>query len=392
MSDSLLPPNRRRRVAIVWFDSVCPANPKDPLVNRSNAWRFIKLIKKNQPLVTVHKATSTSFSKRLEKRLLDWRRSGGGRVDESMWKVLDGYLHLRSEYKRYKDEISDIAICLLGAGEGARYARILAGMLHKLGLLHTTIAMRTAYLQYRSSDPEIIEECKEFHSFDVKVAFLGLWDCVGNVSFWPKKPFPYEIYNPSVEYVRHAVAADERRVDYIPALCSEDSADSTNVREVQFDGEHTDVAYARGTTLSDEPLAWMIQQFNERFPWVEFTTNVVPRPLPPPSDAAEASRNASVFRSSSVSSEFGSDDNNGDGQDVMWRFSTHRARPNDVSLLSTDAHLKKTEWLSELWPRVVTTSKGGEPRRRVIVNRGRKRDLDVYAIPPYEDAAGEQSA
>ncbi|KAL5531084.1 hypothetical protein ACEPAG_3960 [Sanghuangporus baumii] len=136
----------------------------------------------------------------------------------------------------------------------------------------------------------------------------------------------------------------------------------------------------------------MIQQFNERFPWVEFTTNVVPRPLPSPSDAAEASRNASVFRSSSVSSESGSDDNNGDGHAFMWIPATRRARRNDANLLSTDAHLKKTEWLSELWPRVVTTSKGGELRRRVIVNRGRKRDLDVYAIPRYEDVAGEQSA
>ncbi|KAG8674252.1 hypothetical protein FPOAC2_00258 [Fusarium poae] len=57
---------------------------------------------------------------------------------------------------------------------------------------------------------------------NIKVFFLGMWDCVNSVAVVEKNaPAPVEITG-TAKHVRHAVAVDERRVKFKPALLAQD--------------------------------------------------------------------------------------------------------------------------------------------------------------------------
>lgn len=80
---------------------------------------------------------------------------------------------------------------------------------------------------------------------NVKVYFLGLWDCVNSVAVFEKTPSIPVPCKGNATYVRHAVAVDERRVKFKPALLAQDvqSSGSTgeDIKEVWFPGCHGDV-------------------------------------------------------------------------------------------------------------------------------------------------------
>lgn len=81
---------------------------------------------------------------------------------------------------------------------------------------------------------------------NVKVYFLGLWDCVNSVAVLEHSPMPVPVKG-TTHYVRHAVAVDERRVKFNPALlaqdvrCAEEQASAEDIKEVWFPGCHGDV-------------------------------------------------------------------------------------------------------------------------------------------------------
>ena len=80
----------------------------------------------------------------------------------------------------------------------------------------------------------------------VKVHFLGLFDTVNSVGTFDV-PFEGTIKIPAVigtaEHVRHAVAIDERRVKFKPALLAQDKNEgmSEDIKEVWFPGNHGDI-------------------------------------------------------------------------------------------------------------------------------------------------------
>ncbi|KAF4123829.1 Uncharacterized alpha/beta hydrolase domain (DUF2235) [Geosmithia morbida] len=80
---------------------------------------------------------------------------------------------------------------------------------------------------------------------NVKVFFLGIWDCVNSVAVLEKKtPVPAPVRG-TADYIRHAVAIDERRVKFKPALFAQDvvaaNGDAEDIKEVWFPGGHSDV-------------------------------------------------------------------------------------------------------------------------------------------------------
>ncbi|KAK3360501.1 hypothetical protein B0T25DRAFT_578420 [Lasiosphaeria hispida] len=82
---------------------------------------------------------------------------------------------------------------------------------------------------------------------NIKVYFLGIWDCVSSVAVLERKaPKPVQV-NGTAQYVRHAVAVDERRVKFKAALLAQDirasalEHDSEDIKEVWFPGCHGDV-------------------------------------------------------------------------------------------------------------------------------------------------------
>ncbi|KAJ3549893.1 hypothetical protein NM208_g266 [Fusarium decemcellulare] len=131
---------------------------------------------------------------------------------------------------------------------------------------------------------------------NIKVFFLGIWDCVASVAVLERKaPIPVAVTG-TARHVRHAVAVDERRVKFKPALLAQDiknviknehiPVDAEDIKEVWFPGNHGDVGGGwpvldakdigiwksgkpKGASsdldddrlqMSDIPLEWMIRE------------------------------------------------------------------------------------------------------------------------------------
>ncbi|KAH9237114.1 hypothetical protein K456DRAFT_1781146, partial [Colletotrichum gloeosporioides 23] len=81
---------------------------------------------------------------------------------------------------------------------------------------------------------------------NVKVHFLGLWDCVNSVAVMEQNATKEVLVKGTARIIRHAVAVDERRVKFKAALFKQDEGkrknhDSEDVKEVWFPGNHGDV-------------------------------------------------------------------------------------------------------------------------------------------------------
>ncbi|KAF9872081.1 hypothetical protein CkaCkLH20_10418 [Colletotrichum karsti] len=83
---------------------------------------------------------------------------------------------------------------------------------------------------------------------NVKVHFLGLWDCVNSVSVMERKATREVLVHGTARIIRHAVAVDERRVKFKAALFEQDKKIQKkkkhyheDIKEVWFPGNHGDV-------------------------------------------------------------------------------------------------------------------------------------------------------
>ncbi|KPM35161.1 hypothetical protein AK830_g11416 [Neonectria ditissima] len=99
--------------------------------------------------------------------------------------------------------------------------------------------------------------CGEVEENNIKVYFLGIWDCVNSVAVLERKtPVPVPVMG-TADFVRHAVAVDERRVKFKAALLAQDIRGSTHshedIKEVWFPGCHGDVG-GGWPAEADEPL------------------------------------------------------------------------------------------------------------------------------------------
>lgn len=206
-------------------------------------------------------------------------------------------------------------IYIFGFSRGAYTARFLARMINEIGLLSkgNEEMIPFAYKSYQDYEISIPGNDKAEHSWtnvfkmsifankfkdkdehehwmegfketfcrsNVKTHFLGLFDTVNSVGYF-SLPFTKKTHLPAdvgnARYIRHAVAIDERRVKFKPALFHQDKLNSDeNVKEVYFPGNHGDIGggwEAVGDTkgpeaqdpvqLSDVTLHWMIRELQE---------------------------------------------------------------------------------------------------------------------------------
>ncbi|OTA61113.1 hypothetical protein K449DRAFT_423100 [Hypoxylon sp. EC38] len=92
---------------------------------------------------------------------------------------------------------------------------------------------------------EYTTHCGKPEETNIKVYFLGIWDCVNSVAILERKtPVPVPVKG-TAQFVRHAVAVDERRVKFKAALLAQDIRTShhnhEDIKEVWFPGCHGDV-------------------------------------------------------------------------------------------------------------------------------------------------------
>lgn len=223
--------------------------------------------------------------------------------------VLRAYNFLINNYEEGDD------IFLFGFSRGAYTARVLAGLIHKVGLLapqqcNLADAALTAYKQASSVIVERDEHGEDDTTIDTEnerqappaarddpasqfarivstrwptIKFLGVWDTVASVIV----PRPDRFYvfslqklaftqvNPSVKVFRHAIAIDERRRMFRVEPWKEhqtfmhnrfsatNNSEPQDALQVWFAGVHADIGggYAeKESGLSKFPLLWMIDE------------------------------------------------------------------------------------------------------------------------------------
>lgn len=173
---------------------------------------------------------------------------------------------------------------LFGFSRGAYTARVVAGLIHQVGLLRpeqSNLADFALKAYKQSSDKDDLSIGWAFahavSSREVRIHFMGLWDTVGSM-IAPLKDrigfglthLPYTRRNPSVARVRHAMAIDERRrmfrlsqwlpTDYVPNRFDASQTVPQDVLQVWFAGAHGDVGGGHPEAesgLSKLSLAWM---------------------------------------------------------------------------------------------------------------------------------------
>lgn len=190
------------------------------------------------------------------------------------WKVEEAYSYLMDFW-----ELGD-RVLIFGFSRGAYSARVLAGMLHALGLLprgnHNLIpyvmdlygALRrersgpgqwTALCdQFRWTFARLVPEDKEQRHFHVH--YLGLWDTVSSVGWvWDAAKYPYTARNPSLQAARHAISIDERRWFFRQNRMN--AATPGQLEQLWFPGVHSDIGggYPRSEgALWREPFLWIL--------------------------------------------------------------------------------------------------------------------------------------
>ena len=207
------------------------------------------------------------------------------------WKVQEGYAYLMDMW-----EPGD-RIFLFGFSRGAYTARVLAGMLHALGLLPRGMNNLLPYAmrlyegarneRVGANDQKWKTLCDQFRwtfsrtAYDgdderrLPTHFLGLWDTVSSVGWvWEPERFPYTARNPSVQTARHAVSLDERRWFFrqnllkMPEGNATASAHEQDLQERWFAGVHCDVGGGYPEIFSSHPQTTYSGIWREPFGWL----------------------------------------------------------------------------------------------------------------------------
>jgi uncharacterized protein (DUF2235 family) len=148
-------------------------------------------------------------------------------------------------------------VFVFGFSRGAYTARSLVGLIRKCGLLNDEKLVQSAYALYRekkvSPDEAKAREFRAAYSREIRVRFIGVWDTVGSLGV-PLSgiPFSKDYYrwhdtslSKIVDYAYHAIAADERRADYKPAVWTNDHRrkkdENIDIEQRWFVGAHSNV-------------------------------------------------------------------------------------------------------------------------------------------------------
>lgn len=197
--------------------------------------------------------------------------------------VLGAYRFLVENW-RVGDEVY-----LFGFSRGAWTARVLAGLIHLVGLLkpeQVNLCDNALGTYKRAANEDDLPLAWHFARVvgtrKIPVKFVGVWDSVASVIvpradrfYVPSlETLPYTITNPSVEIFRHALALDERRrmfrvapwADpqiFKPNPFNKASHKPQDIRQMWFAGVHSDIGGGypeKESALSKIPLIWMVEE------------------------------------------------------------------------------------------------------------------------------------
>jgi len=212
--------------------------------------------------------------------------AGGGFGIGLSANIVDAYQFLVLNYEP-GDEIY-----LFGFSRGAFTVRSLAGLIDEVGLLPKDHAFFTpeAYTLYRNgAEAPSIEKFKSEHSVrNTKIKFVGVWDTVGALGIpvgifkWFNKQYEFhkvELVD-SIDNAYQALAIDEKRKPFGPALWKLPAGSGQTLEQVWFTGVHSNIGggYSKDG-LANISLHWIKEkaqshglEFDEEFldhyrPW-----------------------------------------------------------------------------------------------------------------------------
>lgn len=181
-------------------------------------------------------------------------------------------------------------IMLFGFSRGAYTVRMLAGLIHMIGLLRPdqlNLCGNALRAYKRSAERDDLHIAWDFQrvvgSRTATIHFMGLWDTVASMIvprpdrlYIPSlQQLPYTRTNPSVRAVRHAMAIDERRrmfrlnrwiepQPFVEDRFAHPRAEvPQDVAQMWFAGVHADIGGGypeKESGLSKFPLAWMVDE------------------------------------------------------------------------------------------------------------------------------------
>ena len=185
-------------------------------------------------------------------------------------KIKDGYTKIAHVYEQGDQ------VFIVGFSRGAYTARCLAGMIANCGLPAANFSddmVNQAFDAYRDRNnrAKILAGLNATYALsDAKIAMVGVWDTVGSLGIpaivGAVDPvlcgFLDTNLHPNVQNAYHALAIDERRLEFPPTLWTNPALGQT-LEQVWFSGVHCDVGGSYpddpdGTALSDLTLAWML--------------------------------------------------------------------------------------------------------------------------------------
>lgn len=191
--------------------------------------------------------------------------------------IMSAYLFLMKHY-----QIGD-SIYMFGFSRGAFIARVLAGMLERVGLLHTGLEdmVKMAWRIYESwefaeqpSPPSynntLIEEFRKTFSrdYEIRVYFQGLFDSVNSVGLLRDRSFPLTQRSNIVDHVRHSLSIDERRGKF-KQVCFTPNQTEPQSFSINYYNEVTGFSY--GSILDSPDQRLPSNSRNIRNPLIRFT-------------------------------------------------------------------------------------------------------------------------
>ena len=190
---------------------------------------------------------------------------GAGLADN----VTEAYTYLMNYWERGD------RVFLFGFSRGSYTVRVLAGMLHAVGLLPrgsenmVPYAMRLFKAVRKANDPnsgywKLLSEfrrtfARPFRDGDdarhFPVHFLGVWDTVSSVGWvWDPVHYAFTANNPSIATIRHAIALQERRWFFRQNLAF--PAGGQDLVQRWFAGSHCDIGGGYPSDNASDSRIW----------------------------------------------------------------------------------------------------------------------------------------
>ncbi|MFK7741107.1 MAG: DUF2235 domain-containing protein [Planctomycetota bacterium] len=285
-------------------------------------------------------------------------------------------------------------VYLFGFSRGSFTVRSLAGMIGRCGLLQLRELeaheawqrIKAAYSAYRLDGEEYDDtwcrpEWPRHLPASAPIHFLGVWDTVGALGIPNDLSILDLLDNPRawsfhdtrlgehVQRARHAVALDEYRASFSPALWEGDHSDR-DVEQVWFAGAHSDVGggYA-DFGLADIALKWMVDEASKA--GLKFRDALIEQVAPNPQGVLH------------------------DSYQGVWQKLRSRPRAvppvEDASVHTSVQERRETPPISQAPYRESITVQPDKPRRVTIYARERWNDTSLFLEPgKYRfSAAGE---